>query len=124
MATEQQRRGALGLLAELVPAGVLSRARELAQQMERDEYVRGYLARNAIAIVPLGLIAILISTAGTAFLLSYLLQALGPVAFWIKILIVCFGVALWLACILIPLFFLLSRLQREALRAHELAKDH
>jgi hypothetical protein len=67
MAAEQQRRGALGLLSELVPAGVLSRACELAQQMERDEYVRGYLARNAIAIVPLGLIAILISTAGTGF---------------------------------------------------------
>jgi uncharacterized membrane protein len=123
MATDQQRRAALGLLAELVPAGVLSRAHNLAQQIEQDEYVRSYLARNAVWIVAFGLIAILVSTAGTGFLLSYIFRELGPIASWIKIFIACFGIAIWLAGILMPLYVLLLRLQRDALRARELAKD-
>jgi len=123
MATEQQRRAALGLLGELVPAGILGRARALARQIEQDEYVRDYLAKNAIAIIALGLIAMLVSTAVIGSLLDYLFRELGPVASWIKIPIAGFGIALWFAGILMPLYFLLLRMQRDALRARELAKD-
>jgi hypothetical protein len=124
LATDQQRKAALDVLAELVPAGVLSRARELVREMQREETVRSHLAKNAIGIVAVGLVAILVSTAGTMLLLGYAFRELGPVASWIRILIFGFGVALWLAGVLIPLFFYLSGLQREAMRGRESAKQH
>jgi len=92
--------------------------------MQREETVRSHLAKNAIGIVAVGLVAILVSTAGTMLLLGYAFRELGPVASWIRILIFGFGVALWLAGVLIPLFFYLSGLQREALRGRESAKEH
>ena len=119
MATDQQRQAALGVLAELVPADVLGRARELAQGIERDEYVREYLARHASGIVAVGMVAMLAATAVTGSLLTYAFRHLGPLATWMTIAIAIVGVLLWLAGILVPLYFKLTSLQRAALRKRE-----
>jgi uncharacterized membrane protein len=119
MATDQQRQAALGVLAELVPADVLGRAHELAQEIERDEYVREYLARHASGIVAAGMFAMLVATAATGSLMTYAFRELGALATWMNVAIAVLGVLLWLAGILVPLYFKLRSLQRAALRKRE-----
>jgi hypothetical protein len=119
MATDQQRSAALGVLAELVPVEVMRRARDIARDIERDEVVRAHLAKRAPAIVFLGLAAMLAATMMVGYLLSYLFRELEPLASWLKVAIGLGGVVLWLACVLGPLHWLLSRLEQEALRARE-----
>ena len=119
MTTHEQQKAALGLLAELVPAGVLSRAHALAREIEQDDYVRAYLARHAAGIVLFGLLAIVLSTILTVALLGYTFGELAPVATWVKLPIAAIGVALWLAGVLVPLYFRLASLQRAALRERE-----
>ena len=119
MNTQQQRSAALGLLAELVPAGVMSRAHQLASEIEQDEYVRAYLARHAAGIIVFGLAAMILSTAATVLLLGYIFRELAPVASWMKLPIAAAGLALWFSGVLVPLYFRLTSLRRAALRERD-----
>jgi hypothetical protein len=47
----ETRKRSLELLAEMVPRSILSRAKGLAEEIEREEYIRAYLASRAYILV-------------------------------------------------------------------------
>lgn len=107
----RQEERALGLLAQLAPAEVLARARALARQLEENERVRAYLARRAALIVAAAVAAMLFAGVLAYQLLAWL-QPAGAATPWPLLL----AGLLWLAVSLGLMAWLLSAMQRAALK--------
>lgn len=116
MATDRQATKAMELLAQLAPAEVLKKARDLAREIVRDDYVRDYMARWALVVVITGIAAAAFSSllvAAAAVLVSPLVHSYAP---WLGWLMPVLAVALWIGGSLLPMLPLLRWLRRRALR--------
>lgn len=117
MASHPQPGKAIELLGQLAPRDALERAHDLAQQMERDEYVRKYIASRGLMVAGVGAGA----TACCLLIVMALLSQIDfePLAPWVRITLLLFGFSLWLGGTLGLMYWLLSTLQRSALTKQE-----
>jgi len=111
----KKRQEAVDLLAQFAPGEVMSEARALAEQLEREERVRGYMARRPLLIVGAAMAAMLLSGAIVATLLLLALPPAVSLAPWLRLPVVVAGGLLWLGATMALMLPLLSRLQRTAL---------
>lgn len=109
------RSRALDLLGEFVPRAVLSRARFLAEEIERDEYVRAYIAKRVYLIVVtlLGTVSIgLLAVSG----LTQLVRLLGIDPMEHRIIVGLLIGAVMFLVVFAPALFLVWRLEKKALQ--------
>jgi hypothetical protein len=115
------RKHALDFLSEMVPRALLKRARVLAEEIERDEYVRGYIAKRAYLIV-ITLFATIAIAVIIAIGLVEFVTSLGIEPAEHRIFVGLLVGAALLSIGITPTFFLILRLERDALR--ETSRDN
>ena len=119
--TPQRSKQALQLLSHYAPRAVMEKARDLALQLEREEAFRAYLLKNMRLIVPAAfLFAAFSFVIGTLLFRGALPYA--PDATWARPALLFVAVGIALVSFLLPLYFLLSWLQRRAEREGALSR--
>lgn len=106
---------ALSLLAQFAPREVLERARDLARQFERDEYVTNYIARRSLFVAVAAIAVALTFFLATVFLLTKWPVAVALLAGWEKVAVLTLGGLFWAGGTITVMYFILSSLQRAAL---------
>jgi hypothetical protein len=111
----ENRKRALQLLGEWVPSTVLGRARQQAEEIARDEYVRTYIAKHALLIV-LALFASLAASFATVICLARLVPWPEFVPAELMLPLVLLDAVLFFVMFLAPPIFLMFHLEKRALR--------
>lgn len=115
MDSHRQPVRALELLAHLVPKEVIERVRNLARQIEREDYVKDYMASKGLIIAVAGVGVASACVLLAVVLLKFLFRNFAPLSPWLKFALLLFGFAACIGITLALMYLLLSFLQRAAL---------
>ena len=105
---------AIAMLAHLAPRDVLMQARDLARELQHEEYISQYIeeygGRLTLAGVALGIFSFILIATGIARLTHFL----RPVSPFTSKLLLLLGCALWLAVMALAIYLALAALARRA----------
>ena len=118
MIDHQQPTKALALLAHLVPREVLDKARVLAREIEREDYIKDFIAKRGILVATAGAVVTLLTFFLTIGALGRFLKLFPSMAPWVALIAVLFGLLLWLCVIIGFMYFFLSSLRNKAIEKH------
>jgi hypothetical protein len=110
---------AVDLLGQFAPREVLEKARALALQIERDEFLREYLARRSVVIVAVAVAAMMAGFVVIGAAAMSVLPWAGQQAFWLRATLVLCAGALWCAAVVVPTALFLARLEGHATRERD-----
>ena len=108
MPSKQPYRYANQLLAQLVPAEVLRKARELALQYRREEFIRAFLLKRVLLILLITFLLIIFGIRWIGALLSFLKP------YWILHTILVGTLLVVVLSLPFLVYLLFSRLERQA----------
>jgi hypothetical protein len=115
MAIDHPSPKALELLTQFAPQDVLERARDLARQIEQDEYVKNYIARRGFSVAVAAILVTLVFCLVTGVLLTRLPITISSLAGWQRIAALGFGAIFCTGGTVTSMYFILSWLRRGAL---------
>jgi len=106
---------ALELLAQFAPSAVLQQARDLAQQFEREEYFRKYVAQRVFVIALTCAVAPTTCFVTILLLLGKLLASIAPSALWIRVSLGSLALSIWIGITFVIMNRFFTWLQRKAM---------